>query len=59
MALTILEKPEEARLYLEKAYNTVIRVADEIENEESRNAFLTRVRTNREIIKAWEDLPIL
>ena len=58
-SLTILERHEEARSYLDIAYNIVIRLADEIENEESRNTFLTRVRTNREIIKAWEDLPNL
>lgn len=56
-SLTILERHGEARSYLDKAYNIVIHLADEIENEESRNAFLTRVRTNREIIKAWEDFP--
>jgi len=56
-SLTILERPEEARSYLGKAYHIVSRMAAEIENEESRNAFLKKVRANREIIEAWENLP--
>ncbi len=45
---------EKAALYLADAYASVISQAEKLQSSEARESFLTKVRENREIIRAWE-----
>ncbi len=48
------QKTDEARIYLQKAYERLRSIADHISDEALRRSFLENVSINREIIEAWE-----
>jgi len=47
-------RDEEAKKYLQKAYDEVMQRAEKIQNSEFRESFLKNVKTNREILEAWQ-----
>lgn len=50
----LLDNPQKATFYLEQAHKEVISRAEKISDKAMRQSYLTNVKTNREIIKAWE-----
>jgi adenylate cyclase len=56
LALQALANAEEARSYLERAFDEIQRKADKIQSPEMRLSFLYNVRLNRTIIQQWNDL---
>jgi predicted ATPase/DNA-binding SARP family transcriptional activator len=48
------DRRAEARVYLQKAYDEVMRRAEKITERESRESFLKNVPINRQILQAWE-----
>lgn len=53
---TLIGRPEEARTYHERAYNEVMRQANNIQSDEGRQAFLTQMTQNRAIVQGWEQM---
>jgi len=47
---------EESAYHLKKAYNEIVETANEMNNEDDRNSFLTINPLNRKIVKDWEKL---
>jgi len=45
----------EAKIYVQKAYDELQRVAAEIREETLRKSFLENVQTNSQIVRAWEN----
>ena len=45
---------EESAYHLKKAYNEIVEIANEMNNEDDKNSFLTKNPLNRKIVKAWE-----
>ena len=47
---------EESVNHLKKAYTEIVETANEINNEDDKNSFLTKNPLNRKIVKAWKKL---
>lgn len=53
--LEATNRREEATTYLRKAYEAVMAEAKKLKDRAMRESFLTNVKTNREIVGAWEE----
>ena len=47
---------EESEYHLKKAYDEIVEIANEMNNENDKNSFLTKNPLNRKILEAWEKL---
>jgi len=47
---------KESANHLKKAYNEIIETANEMNNDDDKNSFLTKNPLNRKIVKAWKKL---
>ncbi len=52
--LSALDRHDEARKYLQRAYDEVMHRAERIQTPDWRESFLKNVKVNREIVAAWE-----